>query len=161
MAIKFIGKGLAQKYKNMARKMPDLKREVLLSVAEDAKSDFEKTVETWDNKPEFEIEERPRSFVVATDSEIYKFVDAGTRAHTIPADPFLAFRGSYQAKTTPRVIMSRSGGASGDYVYTTKDVQHPGTEAREFTKTIMGKWEKEVVRRMRDALKQGIEAVGL
>jgi len=161
MAIKFIGKGLAKKYRDLARKMPDLKRDTLIEIAEDALNDFEKTVATWDHKPEFVIEERARSFAVVTDDDIYHFVDAGTRPHIIPADPFLAFRGSYQAKTTPRVIMSRSGGASGSYVYTTKDIHHPGTEAREFSKTIHDKWEKETVKRMRLAFKQGIESVGL
>lgn len=163
MAIKFVGKGLAEKYKRMARQMPTLVRDTLREIAEDAKGDFEETVATWEHKPQFEIDERPKSFAVVTDDEIYGYVDKGTRPHKIPVGEagFLAFRGNYQAKTTPRVIQSRPGGASGPYVYTTKDIDHPGTEAREFTKTIMTKWERQVAGRMREALRAGIEAVGL
>lgn len=163
MAIKFIGRGLAQKYKDLARQMPSVVEAELYSIAADAQKDFEKTTETWSNKPEFYIDERPRSLAVVTDDEIYHFVDKGTKPHKIPVGDkgFLAFRGGYQAKTTPRVIASRQGGASGGYVYTTKTIDHPGTEAREFSKIIHDKWEAQVVKRMRIALKGGIESVGL
>ncbi len=163
MAIKYRGKGLAKKYQNMARLMPNIIDAELVSIAEDAKKDFEKTVETWSDKPEFEIEKRPRSYAVVTDDDKYHFVDKGTRPHKIPVGElgFLAFRGSYQAKTTPRVIASRQGGASGAYSYTTKDIQHPGTEARQFSKIIHAKWEKETVKRIRSTLKGGVESVGL
>lgn len=162
MAIKFRGKGLAKKYRDMARKMPGLKWDTLFDIAEDAKADFEKTVDTWDNKPEFVVEKRPRSLVVKTDDKIYHFVDGGTRAHVIrPVNaPMLAFSGSYQAKTTPRVIASRPGGRSGPVVFAA-EVHHPGTEAREFSKIIHAKWERETVGRMREAFKNGLESVGL
>lgn len=163
MAIKFLNKGLSKRFRDMAKKLPQVKNETLMAVAEEAKADFEKTVETWNTKPEFTIEERPRSLAVVTDDEIYHFVDGGTKPHKIPVGEagFLAFRGGYQAKTSPRVIQSRQGGASGGYVYTTKTIDHPGTEAREFTKTIHDKWERELPGRMRQALNEGIEAVGL
>lgn len=163
MAIKFLNKGLAQKYQNMAKQLRGLKDDTMMAIAEEAKRDFEATVSTWDNKPEFVIDVRPRSYAIITDDEVYGFVDKGTKPHKIPVGElgFLAFRGSYQAKTSPRVIQSRSGGASGSYVYTTKTIDHPGTEAREFTKTINNKWQGQVANRMRQALKGGLEAVGL
>lgn len=161
--LKFIGKGLAKKYQAMAKQMPSIVHDAMISLAEDAKDDFEKTVESWKDKPEFYIDERPRSYAVVTDDEIYHFVDKGTRPHKIPVGDlgFLAFRGNYQAKTTPKVIASRPGGASGPYMYTTQTVDHPGTQAREFSKLIHAKWEKQVANRVREKLKQGIEAVGL
>ena len=160
--LKFVGKGLAKKYQTMARQMPNIVHDAMMSIAEDAKIDFEKTVETWKEKPEFYIDERPRSYAVVTDDEIYHFVDKGTRPHSIdPVNaPMLAFRGNYQAKTTPKVIASRPGGASGPIVFATH-VDHPGTQARDFSKLIHAKWEKQVVNRMREKLKQGIEAVGI
>jgi hypothetical protein len=160
--LKFVGTGLAKKYQTMARQMPTLIREAMLDVAGEAKTDFEKTVETWKNKPKFRIDERSRSYTVATDDEVYHFVDKGTKPH--PIDPvnasMLAFRGGYQAKTTPRVIASRSGGASGPVIYTSH-VDHPGTKARNFSKLIHEKWQKKVAGYVRERLKQGIEAIGL
>lgn len=162
MAIKFLNKGLGKRYQDLARKVPEIKERVLREVAQSAQSDFEKTVATWDNPPEFEIEERPRSYAVVTDDERYKFVDQGTRPHVIkPTNGnYLAFQGGYQAKTTPRVIGSRSGGPSGAVVFT-QVVNHPGIEAREFTKTIYDKWQDEFPERMQEAINQGMESVGL
>jgi hypothetical protein len=162
MTLKFLNKGLAKKYQDMAKKLPEVKDRVLHDVAEEAKQDFEKTVETWKDKPKFEIDERPRSIAVITDDEIFGFVDRGTKPHTIRAknQNALAFQGGYQAKTTPRVIASRPGGRSGPTVFAV-EVHHPGTEAREFTKTIYNKWQREFTNRMREALKQGIESIGL
>lgn len=163
MAIKFLNKGLAAKYQKLARQIPSIKDDTMMAIAEEAKKDFEKTTSTWKTKPEFVIDVRPRSYAIITDSDIYHFVDKGTRPHKIPVGElgFLAFRGGYQAKTTPRVIQSQAGGASGDYVYTTKTIDHPGTAAREFTTTIYDKWQGQVAKRMRVALKGGLEAVGL
>lgn len=163
MALKFLNKGLSAKYQKLAKIMTSVKDDTMMAIAEEAKKDFEKTVSTWDNKPEFEIDVRPRSYAIITDDEVYGFVDKGTRPHKIPVGElgFLAFRGGYQAKTMPRVIQSRGGGASGDMVFTTKDIQHPGTEAREFTKTILDKWQDELPKRMKIALAGGLEAAGL
>jgi hypothetical protein len=99
---------------------------------------------------------------VTTDDEIYNYVDKGTRAHIIrPRNAnVLAFQGGYQAKTMPRVIASRPGGRSGPTVYA-MEVHHPGTKAREFSKIIHAKWEKQTANRMRLALKKGLESVGL
>lgn len=162
MALKFLNKGIANKYQDLAKKMPEVKDRVLREVAEEAKDDFERTVATWKDKPEFEIEERPRSFAVVTDDEKYNWVDKGTRPHIIrPKNGnYLAFQGGYQAKTTPRVIGSRPGGSSGPTVYS-QEVHHPGTEAREFSKTIYNKWQQEFASRMTDGIKQGVESVGL
>ena len=161
-SLTFKGKGLSKKYQAMAKAMPTLVRDEMMSIARDAQEDFEKTVVTWKNKPAFYIDERPRSYVVETDDEIYGFVDKGTKPHKIePVNAnALAFQGGYQAKTTPRVIASRPGGPSGSVVFAAS-VQHPGTEARGFTKIILTRWQKQVEPRMRAALKGGIEAVGL
>lgn len=117
----------------------------LTGAAYDAKADFEVTTQTFDHKPEFVIESSPGHRKVFTDDEIYGMLDRGTRPHPIDPvhAPFLAFSGGHQAKTTPRVIASRPGGSSGPTVYTTH-VNHPGTEPREFAKTIKEKWDREL-----------------
>jgi hypothetical protein len=162
MALRFVGKGLAKKYQELARKMPSLVDDTMRSIAEDAKSDFEKTTETWKNKPRFDVVKQTRSYNVTTQDAVYAYVDKGTKPHRIrPVNAnVLAFQGGYQAKTTPRVIASRSGGPSGPVVFSV-GVMHPGTEARQFTKTILDKWQKKVAPTMRIALKGGLESVGL
>jgi hypothetical protein len=162
MAIRFLNKGLAKKYQNLARRIPSIKDDTMTSIAEDAKKDFEATTETWKNKPVFEIVKQPRSYIVVTKDPVYAYVDKGTKPHRIrPVNAnVLAFQGGYQAKTTPRVIASRSGGPSGPVVFSV-GVMHPGTEARQFTKTILDKWQKKVAPTMRIALKGGLESVGL
>jgi hypothetical protein len=111
-------------------------------VMEEVVEDFEKTTATWDEEPEFHVRDVRFRWSVWTDSEIYAYVDRGTRPHVIrpkrPGYP-LAFQTGYTAKTVPRVIASRPGGASGPTVYA-MEVHHPGTEAREFTATIYEKW---------------------
>lgn len=161
--LQFKGKDIPKKFKDLARKTPELKQRGLYDTAVEAKAEFEKTVSTWKNKPDFEIVDTPRGMKVVTDSEIYGYVDKGTRAHKIPVGDkgFLAFQGNYQAKTVPRVVMSRSGGASGGYVYTQKDINHPGTEARDFTKIIIERAQKTVGENITKRLKEGMEAVGL
>lgn len=107
------------------------------------RDDFGKTVRTWRNKPNFS-KRGPRSvaqgFVVEvfTNHEVYSYVTRGTRAHLIrprSAGGFLRFRTGFRPKTRVRVIGSRGGGAFGGFV-TAKQVQHPGTQARDFDKEI-------------------------
>lgn len=117
----------------------------LTGAARAAKIDFDVTTQTWKNRPTFTIQTFPGRRIISTDDLIYKFVDAGTKPHEINPvrAPFLIFQGNYQAKTTPRVIASRSGGASGPTIMTTH-VEHPGTEARNFAETIKEKWDREL-----------------
>ena len=100
----------------------------------------------WKNKPEF----RTRKYIKAEsigmtvfpsgpNAEIYTYVDQGTRPHLIVAKnaPFLSFKTGYQSKTLakPARIVSGGGTATGPRVYA-KVVHHPGSDAREFSKTI-------------------------
>jgi hypothetical protein len=138
-------------------------------VADDIQDDFEKTTETWEHPVKFEKitdVSGNLSALVGTDDEIYGYVDKGTRAHRIyPKRPGgrLAFAwagpGSYSAKTTPNVIGSQGGGASGDMV-AFPYVNHPGTKARNFDKIIMKKWQPRFTRRMQDAMKRAAEKSG-
>lgn len=127
-----------------ARKLERVIENTLDGVAESGRVDFEVTTQTWNNKPAFNIEKERGKRTVYTDSAQYAYVNYGTRAHTIRprSASQLAFPANYRAKTTPRVIASRSGGASGPTVYT-REVHHPGTQAREFDKEIKKKWDKE------------------
>lgn len=161
--IQYIGKGLAERYRKLARQLPEQVDAALYELAEEAQADFEKTTATWNNPPQFRIVERARSVTVATDDDRYRFVDKGTRPHLIrPKNkPFLAFQAGYRAKTSPRIIASRPGGKSGPTVFTQKPVHHPGTKARKFSVIIFAKYQEKVGPRVRQTLKAGVEAVGL
>jgi hypothetical protein len=127
--------------------------------------DFEKTVKYWKRKPKFENlrESTPDgpALIVGTDDEIYGYVDEGTKPHIIRprAAKALHFQSGYRAKTMPRVIDSKRGGAYGDPV-TAAVVHHPGTEAREFAKTIQKDHEKKFKRRMEQAMRDAAAVSG-
>lgn len=132
--------------------------------AEAMKADFEKTVSTWSHRPLFTITEMDNGtrFSVGTTDEIYKFVSGGTRPHIIRARnaPVLAFKANYQAKTRPKVIGSGSGGSSGPGVYAV-EVHHPGTEAREFERTIQFESQRTIANNVQRAITQGVHEAGL
>lgn len=131
----------------------------LRSVAKDVRKDFEATTQTWEHKPKFEmavsLKGKGPQFLVGTDDEIYGYVNRGTRPHRIVPKKAkaLRFQTGYTAKTVPGVIGSKSGGASGDVVFS-QGVMHPGTKARNFDKQIGKKWEKSFRSRMHDAMKR-------
>jgi len=87
------------------------------------RDDFGKTVRTWNTKPSFRKRgpiQKANSLEarVGTDSEIYLFVDSGTKAHLIrPRNVgLLRFQSGYTAKTRVRVVGSRGGGPRGPFV---------------------------------------------
>lgn len=137
----------------------------LKDVAKDVDTDFAKTYATWKSKPKFrtqvELRDRGGRFEVSTDDEIYRYMDEGTRPHIIRPRHAqrLAFRGNYNAKTTPRVIGSTQGGASGPDVFANV-VHHPGTKAREFAITLRDKYRRTFGKSMRKALDKAAQKSG-
>jgi len=113
------------------------------------KAEFEKTTATWKHKPAFAIDSPSDSErVIGTDDANYERMDEGTRPHVIVArGKVLAFPSGHQAKTRPRVIGSTGGGRSGVMVFTPR-VNHPGTEAREFSEVIGEQAETELAKQM-------------
>ncbi len=131
---------------------------VMMDVSDDMLKDFEKTTQTWEHDVLFEQEDKlnsvPMSVTVFTEDEVYAYVNNGTRAHPIVPirAPALVFQGgTYTAKTMPGVIGARSGGPSGPTVFR-QSVFHPGTEARDFDKTLAEKWQSKFNKMIYDAL---------
>ena len=134
--------------------------------ARDIKKDFEKTTKTWKTKVKFEmiVAVGPRSIdvLVATDNEIYGYVDRGTKEHIIqPKKPggVLAFKSQYKPKTIPNLIGSKAGGASGNTVFASW-VLHPGTKARNFEEAILKKWTPIYKRRIEQAISRANKKSG-
>ena len=100
-------------------------------------------------------------FPTGKDKKIWDYVDQGTRPHVIlPRNaPNLVFKTGYSPKTLAKPARTVAGGgkATGPTVYA-KKVNHPGTEAREFTKTIAEdikpKFKSEIENAFRQAARQ-------
>lgn len=124
------------------------------AMAKEASAMFEKTFSTWKNKPTISIRATSNTRQIKVIGKIYEYVDKGTRPHIITPKRarFLSFRGGYKAKTSPGVITSRSGGASGKRVFA-KLVHHPGSEARDFSVIIQERVQKRFVIIMKRVLK--------
>lgn len=115
----------------------------LTGEAKAVKVDLDTTTRTWEHRPEFTIEKGEGRRTVATDDEVFGYVDEGTPAHIITAKSAnkpLTFGVGGSPKTAPRVIGSRAGTRGGTIVRA-QVVHHPGTAAREFTETIKEKWD--------------------
>lgn len=121
------------------------KEKALDSLADEAVKDFGKTVATWKNKPEIRVRETTNTRQVYVIGKIYGYVDQGTPPHIIRAlrARVLSFRGGYKAKTRPGIISSSGGGASGKRIFA-RQVNHPGTKPRNFSRIIAERMQKKV-----------------
>lgn len=122
------------------------------------KDDYGAITQNWKHKPKFDVLISLTGpgpvILVGTDDEIYRYVDEGTRPHTIRPKraKVLAFNAGHTAKTMPGVIGSRPGGPFGETVFA-HEVKHPGTKARNFEKAIKKKRTPWFKREMEKALK--------
>lgn len=141
-------------------------------VANQMVDDFLSTTETWEHKVKFSPVvsyrfDKPEAFVgVFTTDEVFGYVNDGTKPHTIrPKGNYpLRFqwggKGSYSAKTKPKVIGSKPGGPSGPEVHLPV-VHHPGIKkARKFDEVIQKKWTKPFKAAMQKALDDAARASG-
>lgn len=137
----------------------------LRAAAKAVEKDYKATTATWETPVEFEtiisLRGSRAEFLVGTSSKIYEYVDKGTRPHVIlpKRAKMLRFQGGYRAKTTPGVIGSTAGGASGNIVYS-RGVMHPGTKARRFSELINKKNESKFKDEMHKAMRVAAEKSG-
>lgn len=119
---------------------------------------FEATTRTWQNQPDFAIEQDENSRTIGTDDEIYGYVSEGTRPHVIVAKAggSLAFGPGSTPKTQPRVIGSGPGGRGGAVIFRPR-VNHPGTEARDFESAIAEEAEEFFPALMQQAIDEVLE----
>jgi hypothetical protein len=113
-------------------------------------ADFEKTTATWEHDVEFGIKEQSTGFLVGPTggaTDIYGYVEHGTRAHQIVARRAkrLRFSPGGSAKTRPGFVGSTSGSAGSGVVFR-RMVMHPGTKPRGFSKLIKAKWQVQALR---------------
>lgn len=127
--------------------------------------EFLKTTKNWEHKVVFvgRMAERgvTTTIEVSTEDDIYRYVDEGTRPHRIRAKgaKVLAFPSSFIPKTRPGSLISGKG-KRGEVDTFRKEVQHPGTEARDFSGQIKKKMEPLFEKAMQKALNSGAAKSG-
>lgn len=92
---------------------------------------YKKTVKTWKRRPKFKVE-KPRmtnvgmATTIYTTSDIYRYVDLGTRPRTIKPKrgKYLTFKVGGKAKTRAKVVGSRRGAPGTKWVRTKKVRRH-------------------------------------
>jgi hypothetical protein len=144
------------------RRLQNELRDALDHTANIVRDDFQKTTKTWSDKPTFR-KDGPRltgtgmEVTVSTNQEVYTYVTRGTRPHLIRPrrSRRLRFQTGYRAKTRPRIISSRAGGASGPVAFA-RAVQHPGTQARDFDIEIARRRQKNHENLIRLAIRRSI-----
>jgi len=131
-------------------------------LAAEINQDFGEFVKTWNNQPEFSIEERKGYRKIFASDDILFYVNNGTKPHEIrPRNAkVLVFQSGYSAKTKPGSFSSRGGGSSGPLVFS-KAVQHPGTEAREADKAIKDDVQKDAQKIVEPYLVKSAKKAGL
>lgn len=127
------------------RKVVRAVENALTGLAYNAKVDFDTTTQTWKDRPTFTIEKSLGKRVVATKSDIYRYISRGTRVRYAVMTP------GFAPKTRTGYIGSNKG--VGGMAFVGK-VPLPGIQAREFEEVIGKKAEKQapiVVQRAIDA----------
>lgn len=123
--------------------------------ANEIRLEFEKTVESWNEKPEFKVETAQNVRQIYTVNEIYTYVNDGTKPHEIlPVRAHaLRFITGGSPKTVPGFIGSGSGAVGSETVFS-RGVNHPGTVARDFDVAIQEEWTERLPERMQAVINQ-------
>ena len=122
--------------------------------ADFTREQFEKTTQTWDDKPSFVVSTTKAGRSVYTRHRIWNMLNRGTRAHPIRPKraKVLRFKVGGRAKTLPGYIGSTRG-SPGKTPVVARRVMHPGTEPRAWTEAIAPKAQAELGKNMRRNLK--------
>lgn len=129
---------------------------MLDNMADLVEADFRTTTASWDHQPQFVVTRATAKRIITTGDSIYGMLNVGTKPHTIVArGRALVFQVPFKAKTAPRIIGSGGGGKGSQQIYT-REVSHPGTEAREWDQAIAEKWQGLIGRYMQDAINAAV-----
>src|SRR4029450_13786902 len=103
-----------------------------------AQSNVELTVKTWEHPVSFTISHKVGEGNIATDDEICRYVEHGTRPHLIGPrrSRYLRFAVGGRPKTRPGQLGSGGGAKGSKIVYFRGVVSHPGTKPRLFAKQV-------------------------
>ncbi len=144
-------------------------RKAMHQVGIKAKKTFREITENWkaENKPEYRFETTNLAHAIRLrvyiggNTKIFEYVSGGTDPHVIlPKNGTrLVFKTGYNAKTEPGSLTSKPGGSFGPTV-AAKEVNHPGTKAREFEEQVAEKYRDIFTQAVDAAMKAGAKATG-
>jgi len=131
------------------------KEQALKELGEEAKALFEKTVETWSDKPSFRVNELQNSVTVTTGNRIYSYIDKGTSVR------YAVMSEDFNPKTRSRVIGSTGG--RGKMIFVSRNHPKPGIQAREFSVVIQERMQKKFAAKFKSVIKSYVagEAPGV
>lgn len=121
--------------------------------AKEVRLDFDETVATWDTYVRWLTLSRTGERQIYTKSDIYRFVNDGTKKHRIDAKKAkaLTIKVGGAPKTRAGLIGSGPGHPGGGVAFA-KWVMHPGIKPRHFNKAIKAKWQKLFPKLLQDAI---------
>lgn len=134
--------------------------------AEEILSEHRKIVRDWAHKPGFRRVrfKNPNVYSIKISptgryAPIWIYVDKGTKPHEIAAKnaPLLKFQTGYSARTAPVAKYNQGTGTANGAFVSKAVVQHPGTEARKFTETIIDELDPPFPDRIQAAIQRGIK----
>lgn len=159
MGVKVVIRGRA---KGKPRKPDILARDLVFDFEDEIKEvlrEFEGTVATWETPVTFKVVRKAKGSVeVRTESKIYEYVDRGTKPHKIrpkrPGYPLRFNSAGFRPKTAPRQLGSSAGTPAQPPTVRAMEVNHPGTDARDFSDTIATRSQARLKRRIEKRLKE-------
>ena len=126
--------------------------------AQQVQVNLQKPTATWQTKVAFQIKAIANGRIISTTNEIYGYVSGGTRPHIIRAKnkKYLNFPSASGPKTSPGSL-DAGAGSRGPRDTFRKQVQHPGTEARNFDQAAAEIAAQEFPARMQEAVNRGVK----
>jgi len=119
--------------------------------------DIEKTTATWQHDVNIVVKERSDGYSIEVKDDVWQMLDKGTPKHVIRPrrGRFLRFGSGFAPKTRPGFIGSTAGTKASGAVFR-RQVNHPGTVARGWSKLIGAKYraqlQKFISKRIREAM---------
>ncbi len=125
-------------------------------------------VANWEHKPKFQGRKTIKPDVIIVNvfptgpnAKIWQFVDKGTKPHKIKAKnvPLLKFRLGSKPKTLANPARTTSGSKATGQFISAKEVNHPGSKARNFTKQIAEDIKPEFKKEIENAFRRTSNAI--
>ena len=136
----------------MASKTANAIEAALDTLAEEAASDFRKTMQTWvSHKSDVYVEQKPYERTVYVRDQIYSYINFGTDVRRALLTP------DWVSKTQPGVI--GSGAGQGLVVAVKRSFNFPGIKARNFDEAIAERIYNDVLPRVAEKLSDELAQV--
>jgi hypothetical protein len=158
--------------KAMESGIKDAINDALLEAGKDIQKEYKKTVWGWSRKPDFKIQASGKRlgiikyvdvYPIGKWAKVYGWVDLGTKEHLIPKSPktgknWLVFMRGWKARTSPGRIGSGFPSRTPPSAMVRQVSQ--SIEARRFSETIAENYQREIGKKMSDAIERAVSNIG-